>query len=464
MTTVGYGDRVPKSVLGRLFGVIWILTGMTICSLMTAALTTAIGTVAARQRPSIERGNIGILRDRVFEKSILMLGNAEKIYKDTLEELVEAVQAGEIDGMLLDSYTAKTFKNSILVEEDLYVNSIIHDTEESYLGVTIYDRGLHELMQEYFEFNKDSIKDFVYEDFKSLDETQDRTITANLIFTTNSGMFAPVVYTCTVILALSLLIGGSYELYQMQKTKIIKRKRESFRVTVKSLRKEEENMTAELELLIKKWEKELLGKIDSYHLEGLFTKSNSTFANVVVKLATKSQSSPKTGATTADDDEVEEEFKDATEEQSPNKVNRQKQVKKKPKRLTKRKKKIEPVVYDEQVDGDESPTSYDGKYIRLKDMQHDVTDGVIDPENVVSTKPKKNNSTLKKKKKKAKKQLVTDEDASEIEDSRDPSEKAGISKPKENNVMVKKYGTTNTTSTVPHTRRLPPLNRAEEIV
>ena len=42
MTTVGYGDRVPISVLGRIFACFWILCGSTIMALLTAALTTGI--------------------------------------------------------------------------------------------------------------------------------------------------------------------------------------------------------------------------------------------------------------------------------------------------------------------------------------------------------------------------------------------------------------------------------------
>ena len=42
MTTVGYGDKTPKSIFGRLFAMFWILIGITVCSLFTAALTSEI--------------------------------------------------------------------------------------------------------------------------------------------------------------------------------------------------------------------------------------------------------------------------------------------------------------------------------------------------------------------------------------------------------------------------------------
>ena len=52
MTTVGYGDRSPKSRFGKMFAVFWILCGITIMSLLTAAITTAIATVIRTLRSS----------------------------------------------------------------------------------------------------------------------------------------------------------------------------------------------------------------------------------------------------------------------------------------------------------------------------------------------------------------------------------------------------------------------------
>lgn len=37
-----YGDKAPKSITGRGFSIFWILAGITICSMFTAALTDVI--------------------------------------------------------------------------------------------------------------------------------------------------------------------------------------------------------------------------------------------------------------------------------------------------------------------------------------------------------------------------------------------------------------------------------------
>ncbi|RMX42725.1 hypothetical protein pdam_00018966, partial [Pocillopora damicornis] len=41
MTTVGYGDKTPKFVLGRMFGVLWILLGLVVIAMFTATATSA---------------------------------------------------------------------------------------------------------------------------------------------------------------------------------------------------------------------------------------------------------------------------------------------------------------------------------------------------------------------------------------------------------------------------------------
>ena len=40
-----YGDKTPKSATARLFSVVWIITGVTMCSILTATLSSALTSV-----------------------------------------------------------------------------------------------------------------------------------------------------------------------------------------------------------------------------------------------------------------------------------------------------------------------------------------------------------------------------------------------------------------------------------
>ena len=425
MTTVGYGDRVPKSVPGRLLSVFWILCGMTICALLTAALTTAITTVAAKQIPTINKGKIGLLKDRVFEKSILMKGNADKVYRDTVSELTKEVATDTIEGILLDIYTAKFYAKQI--NKDLYVDSFIKDYDQSYLGLTVYDSELYELISEYIEFQKDYIKDFIFDTFRSMEQVEEPVIAANLIFTTKSGMFTQILYTCLVIFGLSLLIGGIYELYQYFKQKGLKRKRTLNNFTLKSLKTEESKLQEELTLKMKEWDKHLLSLMSSYTIEGMFKKSSSTFPDIIIKVSPYKREKDYT----ADDVVIEEQAEEAGTVFSST-------LKKPKKKLprTKRKSKVQPL---HQEDGGQDFTN---GYTRLKDIE----DGKKRQQPTLRSKLKKTPNNAKKK------------------NLNKTASKAAAEKrldPQNGNV----YGTYQEPIHLPNTARLPPLDgKIEDLV
>ena len=420
MTTVGYGDRVPKSVPGRLLSVIWILCGITICALLTAALTTAIATVAAKQIPTINKGKIGLLKDRVFEKSILMKGNADKIYRKNVSQLANDVETGAIEGILLDIYTAKFYSNQLnkdQLEEDLFVDSFISDFDQSYLGLTIYDSQLYELIAEYFEFQKDHISDFIFDTFRSMEEIDRPVIAANLIFTTKSGMFNEILYTCLVIFGLSMLIGGIYELYQYKKQKGLRRERTLNNFTLKSLKNEETMLQNELVSTLKRWDKHLLSLMNAYSIEGMFKKSSTTFPNIIIKLSPYKLEKDYT----ADDVNIEEQAEEETS------VTPTLKTKRKLPRI--KRSKIEPLHQqndEEKLNG----------YVKLKDPE----DGKRNYSKVAKVK-KTPKATKKKtnKTKATKKRLDTKNDNA--------------------------YGTYQDQSIfLPNTARLPPLDKVEGLV
>ena len=68
MTTVGYGDKVTRTLGGRIYAVVWILAGITACSMFTGTLTSEI--IKAREPVSTDMaGNdIGVLTVRMSFK------------------------------------------------------------------------------------------------------------------------------------------------------------------------------------------------------------------------------------------------------------------------------------------------------------------------------------------------------------------------------------------------------------
>lgn len=44
-----YGDRAPKSIPARIFGIIWTLTGLVIISILVGAIASSLTTVTVEQ-------------------------------------------------------------------------------------------------------------------------------------------------------------------------------------------------------------------------------------------------------------------------------------------------------------------------------------------------------------------------------------------------------------------------------
>ena len=71
MTTVGYGDKAPKSVAGRIFSVIWILSGITIFSVLAGQIIQIIMEANAVETRSMTRERVGVLHNRLYDRSLI---------------------------------------------------------------------------------------------------------------------------------------------------------------------------------------------------------------------------------------------------------------------------------------------------------------------------------------------------------------------------------------------------------
>ncbi|XP_031568964.1 uncharacterized protein LOC116303543 [Actinia tenebrosa] len=61
MTTVGYGDKSPRTFFGRFFGMVWILFGLVICSFMVATLESALTVTSMDKKIEIFGKDIAVL-------------------------------------------------------------------------------------------------------------------------------------------------------------------------------------------------------------------------------------------------------------------------------------------------------------------------------------------------------------------------------------------------------------------
>ncbi len=106
MTTVGYGDRVPRTVAGRLVAAVWMLLSMIVASSLTAFMATAL-TLSQLDGPRVSQASH--LRDRFV--AVVAGTTGESFAKEhhariralpNLEEAINTVQAQEAAALVFD--------------------------------------------------------------------------------------------------------------------------------------------------------------------------------------------------------------------------------------------------------------------------------------------------------------------------------------------------------------------------
>ncbi|MGB7327993.1 MAG: transporter substrate-binding domain-containing protein [Rubripirellula sp.] len=110
MTTVGYGDKSPKSVAGRLLALVWMFVGLVIISLFTAAATSALTQASLLSR--IERTEdlvnyrCGTVNDTTSQH-FLRDENISYVEYATLDEALQALIENKIDACIYDAPTLR---------------------------------------------------------------------------------------------------------------------------------------------------------------------------------------------------------------------------------------------------------------------------------------------------------------------------------------------------------------------
>lgn len=106
LTTVGYGDKTPKTNLGRLVALLWMVSAIIIVSSFTATMTTTL--TIARLETSIKgpedlsKVRVGTIANATSENYLRQHGVTPTLYQTPLDGLNE-LEAGNIEAMVYDA-------------------------------------------------------------------------------------------------------------------------------------------------------------------------------------------------------------------------------------------------------------------------------------------------------------------------------------------------------------------------
>lgn len=213
MTTVGYGDRAPISVLGRTFAVAWILVGICICSIFTATLTTSLTTISLDTKKSLPGSKIGVLK-RSIELAIGIQEQADVKLYNSVDEMRQALGKGDIEGVLLDNYQISHYTDSLFPNSEFKTDQILKVDTLSY-GAVVNDSHLEKCFRNLIAEDKYLLYDFTRKELtKTLKGGGDEAVqNSQSIFDPTGDLFFPSLYTCLALVAIIFVVGLLAELF-----------------------------------------------------------------------------------------------------------------------------------------------------------------------------------------------------------------------------------------------------------
>ncbi len=106
MTTVGYGDKSPKTVGGRVIGLIWMFAAIILISSITAGITSSLTVEKlewnANDFSYFKDIKIGTVKNSVTEQKLLNHYSHNLISYNTFDELMQGLKKDEVKGVSYD--------------------------------------------------------------------------------------------------------------------------------------------------------------------------------------------------------------------------------------------------------------------------------------------------------------------------------------------------------------------------
>lgn len=234
MTTVGYGDKCPKSYLGRMFAVIWIFIGINVCAAFTAALTNEIMTFRSFTNTDMTGKTVGILKQRLHDSTIVaqhggvvMEGKQTKTVL-AIGELIVMLEGKQIDGFLMNRNTYYFFTRRLKEEKykklalaiseiDLVKTEKFLKGEKLSCGILVKSKDDFDFFKSYLKNNALSLQscNSIKLNYRRTNNNEDDI---NL-FSPKGGVFETFFFVSLTTLGIVFTFGFFYELRRHYKNK-----------------------------------------------------------------------------------------------------------------------------------------------------------------------------------------------------------------------------------------------------
>lgn len=218
MTTVGYGDRAPRSVLARTFAFIWVLIGLVIISIFTATVTTSLTAISLSNEIKLYGSDVVALKN-TEEQRLGVRNNAKVTEKNAVEELKASVLDKTVQGALLDSYVAgywaKIDPSKVLKDSSLRVGTVL-DHQFAYgfvIAGALENDATKKCMRKKLNSMETEITTIIQEKAQTMEDPGESAAVekTNNLFDAQSPMFQKAIYSCLGLVALLTICGLIWE-------------------------------------------------------------------------------------------------------------------------------------------------------------------------------------------------------------------------------------------------------------
>ena len=117
VTTVGYGDKVPRTVLGRLLGMLWMLYGIGMCAILTGHMGSrylekiSSTDLSASEAVQAATGKRVCSYAAAFDQDWFPTPSCIPVFGENVSECAELLRTGLVDAIVMDLPILAYFRN-----------------------------------------------------------------------------------------------------------------------------------------------------------------------------------------------------------------------------------------------------------------------------------------------------------------------------------------------------------------